>query len=80
MLAVGFNTTIAEMDLALCIRRHFVLVGDKHNRNPLTVEVLHQVHDFVRGLRIEGAGGFVRQQDAGVVGEGAGGPDFETRG
>jgi hypothetical protein len=39
-----------------------VLVGDDDDREPFVVQRLEQVHQAVRGLRVERAGGFVREQ------------------
>ena len=59
------------MNLAAGVPRHLVLVGNDDDRDALLVEILHQVHDLVRGLRIERARRFIGQQDAGAVGQGA---------
>ena len=51
---------------------HLQLVSDQHNRQlQLAVYFRQQVEDRYGGLRIEGAGGLVAEQDARPAGQGA---------
>ena len=51
--------------------RQVRIVGD-HNDQPGTADLLQDLHDLHAGLRVQGAGGFVRQHDVRVVHQGAG--------
>ncbi len=71
MRRVGFNAPVAEMNLAAGVGGDVRLMRDKDHGDSLTVEILHETHDLGGGFRIQGAGGFVRQQDAWAIGQSA---------
>ena len=48
------------------------VVGDHHNGGAFLVEALEQLEDFICGFWVKVAGGFVGEDDIGVVEEGAG--------
>ena len=46
----------------------------------LLIELAEQLHDVVAGLRVEGACGFVSEDDGGVADDGAGAADWTLEG
>ena len=55
------------------IGRNFALVGDqKDGHAPLLVDAAEDLHDLVAGGGIQGAGGFVGQDEGRVAHQGAG--------
>ena len=53
------------------VESDIVFVGNEDDGITLLVEALEEAHDFIAGGGIEVAGGFVGEEDGGVVDEGA---------
>src|SRR5438045_3355237 len=69
------DQSIADSDDAVSMSRDVFLVCHQDNGIALLPERLEEVHDFGAGPRVEVAGGFVGQEDGGVVDQGAGDGD-----
>ncbi len=69
---VGFYQTVAQAHDAVSVHGNVLLVGYHDNGVAPGIQGLEQLHNFVAGAGVEGAGGFVGQNDAGVVNQGAG--------
>ena len=71
-IGVAHNIAVQQADgaggIGFC---QFRIVGD-HNHQTILGDLLQQLHNLHRGLRVQCAGGFVCQQDLRVVDQGAG--------
>ena len=52
-----------------------IFMGHEHQRDPLCMEFIKQVEHIVGGAGIQCSGGFIRQQQAGLVDDGSGDRD-----
>ena len=66
---IGDDATVAQADDPLGVSGDILFVRHDDDGLPGLVQILEEVDDLDRGLRIEVAGGFVGQQDTGVVDE-----------
>src|SRR6266498_5962453 len=66
---VALDQAVAQVDLAVRVRRDVVLVGHQEDRLPGRVQLLEQAHDLLARGRVEVAGRLIGQQDARVVDE-----------
>jgi hypothetical protein len=60
---VAGDHTVLNMDDAVSVLRDVGFMGYQHNGIALAMQVFHQLHDFVSGLRVKVAGGLVGQDD-----------------
>ena len=72
---VGEDFPVAEDDVAFGVAGDVEFVGDHEDGDAGVVEFLEDAHDFDAGLAVEVAGGFVGEEEGGVVDEGAGDGD-----
>src|ERR1017187_1343531 len=69
------DQAVAQLDLALGHRGDVGIVRDEHDRVALAVQFLEKAEHLGAGLRIERAGGLVREEEGGPVREGPGDRD-----
>ena len=50
---------------------HIVFMGDHHQGDSLLVQFIKQFQHFSRGVRVEGAGGLVRQEKTRAIDDGS---------
>ncbi|MNP07720.1 hypothetical protein D3C76_997590 [compost metagenome] len=70
--AVADDQAVADLDDALGPRRHFAVVGDEDHHVALARQLVEQAHDLGAAVAVEGAGGFVGENDVAAVHQGAG--------
>ena len=71
----GDDLAVADVDLALAVVGDLEVVGDDDDGAALPVELFEEGEDFLAGAGIQGAGGFVGQDDRRVGDDGAGDGD-----
>ena len=59
---------VLQADDPLGLDRNGVVMGDKYHRVALTVQVLEHPQHLPAGVRVQGAGGLVGQDDGGTAG------------
>jgi hypothetical protein len=64
-----FNETILQMDDSFGAFRNVVFVGDDDDGDAIPVHLFENFHHLVRGFGVEGAGGFVSEDDFGLADE-----------
>src|SRR6266481_5877964 len=69
---VTVNDAVFDVDYAVGVFGDVRLVGDQNYGVALLVQLREQGHDLIAGLRIQVAGGFVGQDDRGLIDQGAG--------
>jgi hypothetical protein len=67
---VPVNEAVAQPNDAAAAFDHSFVVRHEHERAALRIQVIEQAEDFLAGLRIKIAGGFVSQDHQRAVGEG----------
>src|SRR3989338_3205559 len=68
---VADDAPVEESHLAFRVTRDIRFVGDQHDGDAFAVQLLEQRHDFLAGLAVEVAGGFIRKNQARAVDQGA---------
>src|SRR3989338_11414856 len=68
---VADDAPVEESHLAFRVTRDIRFVGDQHDCDAFAVQLLEQRHDFLAGLAVEVAGGFIRKNQARAVDQGA---------
>jgi hypothetical protein len=72
---VAGDDTIADGDDAVGVFGDIGLVGDENDRVSLGMKLVEEGHDLVAGFGVEVSGGFVGEDDGGVVDESTGDGD-----
>ena len=72
---VAGDHTVLDVDDAVGVLGDIGFMRYQHNGVAFAMQVFHQLHDFVSGLRIKVAGGLVGQNDRRIIDEGAGNSD-----
>src|ERR1700728_384985 len=60
---VALDHSVFDVDNAVSIFGNVMFVRDQHNGISLAVQAIEQGHNLITSLRVEVAGGFVRQDD-----------------
>src|ERR1019366_6331351 len=68
---IAEDLAVANVDDAMRVLGDIVLVGDQDDGVALIVQTIEQRHNFHAGLRVQVAGGLVRQNDGRTVDQGA---------
>ncbi|KWV89639.1 hypothetical protein PFLmoz3_00752 [Pseudomonas fluorescens] len=69
---IADDLAVANLDDAVGSRRHFTVVGNQNDHMALARQFVEQGHDLGAAMAVEGAGGFVGEDDMAAVHQGAG--------
>ena len=72
---VAGDHAVFDVDDPISMLGNIGFVGDQNNRIALAVQVFHEFHNFIAGLRIQVAGRLVGQDDGWIIDQGAGNGD-----
>ena len=70
-IGVGDDAAVGQLDDTSRVLVGQLGVVRDHDDEAVAGDVAQQVHDLNAGLGVEGAGGFVREEDLGVIDEGS---------
>src|SRR5579875_154500 len=69
---ISLHFAVSDMNDAVGMSSDVWLMRDQDDRVAFIVQTLKETHNFLTGMRIEGAGGLISQENRGVIDERAG--------
>src|ERR1700760_2606829 len=66
---VAGDHAVFDMDDAVGVLGDVGFMGDEHNSVAFAVQLFHESHDFIAGLRVKVAGGLVGEDDGRIIHE-----------